>query len=174
MPPQSSPSDRPLPSLRRSVVLRWCSLGLTLVCLMDELQTSKRRSTLGLQEQNTTSTGEEREAPLTEGQRIFDATVRLRLDALLALSAVELGQRECTPTAAKEPVRGRLDRAVVLAVNEQLTLPMGAGCVLTVAGHPYLFCLEPHYHAPGGGITPEGWHKGVTVYHAQTSKERRL
>jgi len=141
---------------------------------MDELHASQRRATLRSEEPNTTSDGEEREAPLAVGRRIFDSTVRLRLDALLALSATELGQRECSPAAAKEPVRGRLDRAVVLAANEQLTLPMGAASVLTVAGHPYLFCLEPHYHPPGGGITPEGWHKGVTVYHAQASKERRL
>jgi hypothetical protein len=126
------------------------------------------------QESGTTSSWEEREAPLTAAQRVFDSTVRPRLDALLALSPSELGQRECSGANQRQKVQGRIDRALVLAANEQLTMPMGSGSILTVAGQPYLFCLEPHYHPPGGGITPEGWHKGVTVYHAQAPKERRL
>jgi hypothetical protein len=141
---------------------------------MDQLHGSQRRTHMLAEEASTTWTWEEREAPLAQGQRIFDSTVRPRMDALLALSALEIGQRDCGAAAPKEPLRGRLDRAVVLAANEQLTLPMGAGSVLTVAGRPYLFCLEPHYHPPGGGISPEGWHKGVTVYHAQAQRERRL
>jgi len=174
MPPQNLSSECPLEPIRRSTIVRWCSLSLTLVCLMDELQASQRGANFPPQEQNATAAWEEREAPLTAGRRVFDATVRLRLEALLALSAAELGQRECGPASSKEAVRGRLARALVLAANEQLTLPMGAASILTVAGRPYLFCLEPHYHPPGAGITPEGWHKGVTVYHAQASKERRL
>lgn len=161
-------------SWSRSVVLRCCSLAMTGLCLMDDLQASTLRSNLRPQEQSTTSAWEDREAPLRQAQRVFDSTVRPRLDALLTLSATELGQRECSGASNKEPVRGRIDRAVLLAANEQLNMPMGSGSVLTVAGRPYLFCLEPHYHPPGGGITPEGWHKGVTVYHAQAPKERRL
>jgi hypothetical protein len=77
----------------------------------------------------------------------------------------ELEPNACQPSVPKEPLRGRLDRAVVLAANEQLNLPMGSGRVLVVHGQSYLFCLEPHYHPPGYGLGPEGWHKGVTVYH---------
>jgi hypothetical protein len=174
MPPKNLRSECPVGPWSRNLFLRCCLLAMALICWMDELQGSLRRSSLRVQEQSMSSTWEERGGPLAAGQRIFDATVRLRLASLLTLSAIELGQRECAAANAKEPVRGRIDRRVVLAANEQLTMPMGAGSVLTVAGHPYLFCLEPHYHPPGAGITPEGWHKGVTVYHAQTSKERRL
>jgi len=172
MPPKNVGSEHS--PLRRHPLYRWCSLSLTLICLMDALHASKQRASGLAEERHALSSWEERAAPLAEGQRVFDSTVRLRLDAMLALSAAELGQRECSGANEKEPVRGRLDRAVVSAANEQLNLPMGAGSLLTVAGHPYLFCLEPHYHPPGGGIAPEGWHKGVTVYHAQTTKERRL
>jgi len=174
MTPKNSLSECLPTSADWSTCLPWCALAMALLCSMDDLRTSKRTSDLGPQEQSTRATWEERQAPWAEGQRIFDSTVRLRLSALLALSATELGQRECSSANPKEPLRGRLDRAVVLAANEQLTLPMGAGSLLTVAGQPYLFCLEPHYHPPGGGITPEGWHKGVTVYRAQDAKERRL
>ena len=144
---------------------------LPLLCLLGDPEASQHRPNVR-SEERATSTWEEREAPLAEGRRVFESTVRLRLEALLAPSALELGQRECGPESPKEPVRGRLDRAVVLAAGEQLTLPMGAASVVNVAGQPYLFCLEPHYHPPGGGITPEGWHKGVTVYHAQKERGR--
>lgn len=174
MPPKNLASECLRRSFQRSALLRGCSLGLALLCLMDELQASRHHATLQLEEPSTSSTWEERDAPLTQGRRMFDSTVKPRLEALLALSATELGQRECSAANPKEPLRGRIDRALVLAANEQLTLPMGSGSLLTVAGQPYLFCLEPHYHPPGGGITPEGWHKGVTVYHAQTPKQRRL
>lgn len=152
---------------------RCCAGVLPLLCLVTDLRGAQESASLRSEERSVTSTSEEREAPLAQGRRVFDSTVRLRLDALLAPSALELGQRECAAANAKEPLRGRLDRAVVLAANEQLTLPMGAASVLNVAGQAYLFCLEPHYHPPGGGVMPEGWHKGVTVYHAQTPKERR-
>lgn len=76
----------------------------------------------------------------------------------------ELEHEACRASVPKEPLRGRLDRAVLLAANEQLNLPMGAGRQLTVRGRSYLFCLEPHYHPPGYAAGPEGWHKGVTVY----------
>jgi hypothetical protein len=173
MPPKNTSLHALLATGARSAFLRWCSLALPLICLMDDLQASKLRSNSHSEEQSARPTWEEREAPIAEGRRIFDSTVRPRLDALLALSATELGQRECSAANSKEPVRGRLDRAVVLAANEQLNMPMGAGNLLTVAGRPYLFCLEPHYHPPGGGITPEGWHKGVTVYHAQMPQEQQ-
>jgi len=174
MTPKNSISECLRTSADCSSYLPRCALAMALLCSMDDLRTSERPSNLGSQEQSARATWEDRQAPWSEGQRIFDSTVRLRLSALLALSATELGRRECNSASPKEPLRGRLDRAVVLAANEQLTLPMGAGSLLTVAGRPYLFCLEPHYHPPGGGMTPEGWHKGVTVYRAQDAKERRL
>jgi len=157
---------------RRSAFLGCCALALALLCMMDELQATQR-SNSALPDPIMTSL-KERSGVLAEEQRIFEATVRLRLDALFTPNPTELGQRECAAAIPKEPVRGRIDRALVLAANEQLNLPMGAGSVLTVAGQSYLFCLEPHYHPPGGGLTPEGWHKGVTVYHAQAPRERRL
>jgi hypothetical protein len=87
----------------------------------------------------------------------------------------QLERDACRASEPKEPLRGRVDRAVLLAANEQLNLPMGAGRRLEVRGRPYLFCLEPHYHPPGyGGTGPEGWHKGVTVYHGSQSDVRRL
>jgi hypothetical protein len=174
MPPKNIGSECLLTARSYSMLLRCCALSLALLCWMDRLHASALCTSVHPEEQRATSTWEERGAPLAEAQRVFDSTVRPRLDALLALNANELGQRECGAASAKEPVRGRIERAVVLAANEQLMLPMGAASVLTVAGRPYLFCLEPHYHPPGGGLTPEGWHKGVTVYHTQPPKERRL
>lgn len=88
--------------------------------------------------------------------------------------AAPLEHEACRVSVPKEPLRGRLDRAVLLAANEQLNLPMGAGRLLTVRGRPYLFCLEPHYHPPGYAAGPEGWHKGVTVYHGSPPEERKL
>ena len=166
MPPKNVCSERTLARDLQGAF--WCSglIALPLLCSMGDLHALQPGSN-DLDERNGTASWEVREAPLATAQRVFDSTVRLRLHALFAPSALELGQRECGPAIPKEPVRGRLDRAVVLAANEQLTLPMGAGSVVSVAGQPYLFCLEPHYHPPGGGIAPEGWHKGVTVYHAQ-------
>lgn len=83
-------------------------------------------------------------------------------------SAVRAGA--CTPESPKEPLRGRIDRAVVKAARGELrllwTLPNGTGRTQTINGRTYLFCLEPHYHEPGQGVYPEGWHKGVTVYFA--------
>jgi len=174
MPPKSIASRCLINFRSRTLFLRWCALSLALLCWMDELHASQRRLNLLFDEQRATSTWEEREAPRAEAQRVFDSTVRPRLNALLALNASALGQRECGGASAKEPLRGRIERAVVLAANEQLNMPMGSASIVTVAGRPYLFCLEPHYHPPGGGVTPEGWHKGVTVYHAQAPKERRL
>jgi hypothetical protein len=88
--------------------------------------------------------------------------------------AAPLQHEACQVSVPKEPLRGRIDRAVLLAANEQLNLPMGAGRLLTVRGRPYLFCLEPHYHPPGYAAGPEGWHKGVTVYRPAPPTERKL
>ena len=81
-------------------------------------------------------------------------------------NAAILERAACAPSVVKQALRGRLDPAVVLAANEQLNLPMGVGRALSVNGHPYLFCLEPHYHPPDTGFQVDGWHKGVTVYDA--------
>lgn len=86
----------------------------------------------------------------------------------------EIEREACSVAVPKSPVRGRLTRAVVLAAAEQLNLPMGLGRTLLVRGRTYLFCLEPHFHAPGSGAGPEGWHKGVTVYHGALSEGRAL
>lgn len=70
----------------------------------------------------------------------------------------------CDPTVHRKRLRGKIDRAVVAVAEQQLTLPMGSGRQLFVRGKSYWFCLELHYHEPGSGRGPEGWHKGVTVY----------
>jgi hypothetical protein len=168
MSPKNTDSKRPLADGPLRTVVRLGSIALPLLCSMGDPQAAQYRANAHVDERNRAPSWEAREAPLAAAQRIFDSTVRLRLHALFAPSALEVGQRECGAATTKEPVRGRLDRTLVLVANEQLTLPMGAGSVVSVAGHPYLFCLEPHYHPPGGGIAPEGWHKGVTVYHAAT------
>ncbi|HYQ46188.1 MAG TPA: hypothetical protein VER11_29665 [Polyangiaceae bacterium] len=172
MPPKSLRLKRLPASTVRSVAYYWCALALPLFAWLAIPKASLLCASAHAEERSTTSAFEDRETSLAQGRRIFDATVRPRLDAYLAPSAIELGQRECSASTPKEPVRGVLDRAVVLAASEQLNLPMGSGSVLSVAGRHYLFCLEPHYHPPGGGTAPEGWHKGVTVYRAQTSVDR--
>jgi len=70
----------------------------------------------------------------------------------------------CDATVLRKRLHGKIDRAVVLAAQQQLTLPMGSGRQMFVRGKPYWFCLELHYHEPGNDRGPEGWHKGVTVY----------
>ncbi len=172
--PPNLPSECRLRPWNRKLLLRSCSLSLALLCSLPELQATKRPLNSQTLEQDLTSIWEKQRNSLSEAQRVFDATVRPRLRAQLVPSTTELGERECRAADPNEQLRGRLEPAVVLAANEQLNLPMGAGSVLTVAGEPYLFCLEPHYHPPGGGISPEGWHKGVTVYHTRMPKERRL
>jgi hypothetical protein len=174
MSPKNTDSRRRLADEPLRRLVRLGSIALPLLCSMGDPRATQGRSNAQVDERNRTSSWEAREAPLAAAQRIFDSTVRLRLHALFAPSALEVGQRACGAAIAKEPVRGRLDRALVLVANEQLTLPMGAGSVVSVAGQSYLFCLEPHYHPPGGGIAPEGWHKGVTVYHAQAPKESSM
>ncbi len=88
--------------------------------------------------------------------------------------APQLERQACLASASKAPLHGRLERAVLVAANEQLDLPMGYGRLLPVGGRYYLFCAEPHYHAPGSGFTPEGWHKGVTVYDGSARELRVL
>ena len=89
--------------------------------------------------------------------------------------AVALGSREfegapdlsaCTEVNQHRKLRGKIGRSVIAVAQKQLTLPMGVGRYLSVQGTRYLFCLEPHYHEPGSGRGPDGWHKGVTVYYA--------
>ena len=70
----------------------------------------------------------------------------------------------CDATVQRKRLHGKIDRAIVLAAQQQLTLPMGSGRQMFVCGKPYWFCLELHYHEPGSGRGPDGWHKGVTVY----------
>ena len=72
----------------------------------------------------------------------------------------------CASIEQEKKLHGKIDRAVINLALSQLTLPMGVGRYVSVNGQRYLFCLEPHYHAPGSGRTPYGWHKGVTVYYA--------
>jgi hypothetical protein len=70
----------------------------------------------------------------------------------------------CAAPLQVKKLRGKLDLAVVKTAQEQINLPMGSGRYLSVNSKTYLFCLEPHYHEPGSGRGPDGWHKGVTVY----------
>ena len=60
--------------------------------------------------------------------------------------------------------KGELTLAVARHAARYLSRPMGSEVVKEIDGRPYAFCVEEHYHAPGSGQTPEGWHKGVTVY----------
>lgn len=71
--------------------------------------------------------------------------------SLRALKRVHLKKRQIT-TAIKRLASRLLDR------------PMGSETIRVLEGKRYSFCVEPHYHAPGSGLTPEGWHTGVTVY----------
>ena len=74
---------------------------------------------------------------------------------------------DCAAYPQRKKLHGKIDRSIVKVAQLQLTLPMGTGRRFAVGGKSYLFCLEPHYHEPGSGQKPEGWHKGVTVYDAR-------
>lgn len=60
--------------------------------------------------------------------------------------------------------KGELTLAVARHAARYLSRPMGSETVKVIDGRAYAFCVEEHYHAPGSGLTPEGPHKGVTVY----------
>lgn len=82
----------------------------------------------------------------------------------LELLSRALEQRGCAAVEQRTPLR-KIDSAVARAAQTLLDLPMGAGRLRSVNGRQLLFCLELHYHEPGYERGPDGWHKGVTVYH---------
>jgi hypothetical protein len=60
--------------------------------------------------------------------------------------------------------KDQVTSAIAQMAARYLDRPMMSERIRTIDGKRYSFCVEPHYHAPGSGLTPEGWHKGVTVY----------
>ena len=60
--------------------------------------------------------------------------------------------------------RSRVTPAITRTARELLGRPMGSETVRAVGDRSYAFVVERHYHAPESGLTPVGWHKGVTVY----------
>jgi hypothetical protein len=60
--------------------------------------------------------------------------------------------------------RERVTPAVSRMARHLLGRPMGSETVREIEDEPYAFIVEPHYHSPESGLTPVGWHKGVTVY----------
>jgi hypothetical protein len=153
-------------SARRRKPLRWCVVAVAFVASVQSI----RMARTDVYMQGETLLGES-----SGSSREPAGTSSLPEGGYLAYrSPPELEYDACQASVSKKPVRGRLDRAVVLVAQEQLNLPMGVGRLLVVRGQPYLFCLEPHYHPPGGGVGPEGWHKGVTVYHGSLSGVRVL
>lgn len=89
---------------------------------------------------------------------------------LVSIPSIQLpglsAQAACVPPVQFKRLRGVIDRAVLKAAPNQLDLPMGGARFVTLRGKRYLFCLELHFHEPGSGAGPDGWHKGVTVYDA--------
>jgi len=68
-------------------------------------------------------------------------------------------------TQKKVPLKkDRITVAIARMAASFLDRPMLSETIRTVDGVKYSFCVEPHYHAPGSGKFPEGWHTGVTVY----------
>ena len=68
-------------------------------------------------------------------------------------------------TAKKHLPKSRITLDIALAAKSMLDRPWYSETIETVEGEPYAFRIEPHFHEPGSGIVPEGWHKGVTVYY---------
>jgi hypothetical protein len=60
--------------------------------------------------------------------------------------------------------RSRVTPAITRAALDLLGRPMGSEVVRTLDDRDYAFVVERHYHSPESGLTPVGWHKGVTVY----------
>jgi hypothetical protein len=60
--------------------------------------------------------------------------------------------------------QSRVTPAITRTALEVLRHPMGSEVVRKLGDHDYAFVVEHHYHAPDSGLTPVGWHKGVTVY----------
>jgi hypothetical protein len=78
-------------------------------------------------------------------------------------------QAACVPPVQFKRLRGVIDRAVLKAAPTQLDLPLGGARFVMLHSKRYLFCLEQHFHEPGSGEGPDGWHKGVTVYDASAT-----
>jgi len=60
--------------------------------------------------------------------------------------------------------RARVTPQISKTARSLLDRPMGSQTILDIDGSAYAFAVECHYHSPESGITPTGWHKGVTVY----------
>lgn len=60
--------------------------------------------------------------------------------------------------------RSRITPTITRVARELLAKPMGSETVRDLDDGSYAFVVERHYHAPESGLTPVGWHKGVTVY----------
>jgi hypothetical protein len=88
-------------------------------------------------------------------------------EVVAALDAELVAEAPDTRPPSRKKVhlkKGELTLTVARTAARYLSRPMGSEVVKVVEGRRYAFCVEEHYHAPGSGLTPEGWHKGVTVY----------
>src|SRR5262245_8712667 len=112
MPPKTKASKRLITS-PRSARARCATLLVSLLVslrgVFGDAHVALTASSSRSDEESATLGLDEREASLAQGRRSFDSTVRPRLEALLALNANEIGERECSSSSAKDPVRGRLD-----------------------------------------------------------------
>lgn len=71
-----------------------------------------------------------------------------------------------TETTGKKPLpKSRVTVDIALVAKAMLDRPWASETIETVNGEAYGFRVEEHYHAPGSGFVPEGYHKGVTVYY---------
>jgi hypothetical protein len=97
------------------------------------------------------------------------ADVRLVEAKLASAPAYALGEVSTPPLPPRPPRKvalphSRVTPAISRTARELLDRPMGSETILDVDGSAYAFAVERHYHSPESGITPTGWHKGVTVY----------
>jgi hypothetical protein len=94
---------------------------------------------------------------------VVDADARDGARANAVDAARDPALREAT--ARKHLPKSRITLDIALAAKTMLDRPWYSENIETVDGEPYEFRIERHYHAPGSGFVPEGWHKGVTVYY---------
>jgi hypothetical protein len=103
--------------------------------------------------------------------RVADPPAHFEAERIVeAQAATIVDSADVAPMPPQHPLhkvvlpRSRITVAISRAARDLLDRPMGSETIRDVDGCAYAFAVERHYHSPESGITPSGWHKGVTVY----------
>jgi hypothetical protein len=106
--------------------------------------------------------------------RVADPSATFEIERVAEAHAATTAERSFADEASVgEPQRpmhkvplphSRVTQEISRTARDLLDRPMGSETILDIDGRAYAFAVERHYHSPESGMTPIGWHKGVTVY----------